>query len=111
MPLNTGYGSETCLTGMRSPPSGLLWFSCATARRRLPDSSRIPTPASRSTPTSLALRDPIQPGIDYEQYNPLRPLSTFPYNPSMDLAYPIGKCEYPEIVSPKMRKRYIEEIS
>lgn len=29
----------------------------------------------------------------------------------MDLAYPIGKCEYPEIVSPEMRKRYIQEIA
>jgi DinB superfamily len=29
----------------------------------------------------------------------------------MDLAYPVGKCEYPEIVSPEMRKRYIQEIA
>lgn len=29
----------------------------------------------------------------------------------MDLAYPVGKCDYPEILSPEMRKRYIQEIA
>jgi len=29
----------------------------------------------------------------------------------MDLAYPVGKCEYPEIVSAEMRNRYIQEIA
>ncbi len=29
----------------------------------------------------------------------------------MDLAYPIGPCEYPEIVSPEERKAHIEELA
>ena len=29
----------------------------------------------------------------------------------MDLAYPVGKCEYPEVVSPESRKRHIEELA
>ena len=29
----------------------------------------------------------------------------------MDLAYPVGPCEYPEVVSPEMRKRYIEVVA
>ena len=29
----------------------------------------------------------------------------------MDLAYPVGQCEYPEVVSPESRKRHIEELA
>lgn len=29
----------------------------------------------------------------------------------MDLSYPVGKCEYPEIVSAEARKQYIEELA
>ncbi len=29
----------------------------------------------------------------------------------MDLRYPIGKCEYPESVSPEARKRHIDELA
>jgi DinB family protein len=29
----------------------------------------------------------------------------------MDLAYPIGPCEYPEVVSPELRQRHIDEIA
>jgi len=29
----------------------------------------------------------------------------------MDLRYPVGRCEYPETVSPEMRKQYIEELA
>ncbi len=29
----------------------------------------------------------------------------------MDLAYPVGKCEYPEAVSSENRRRYIQEIA
>jgi uncharacterized damage-inducible protein DinB len=29
----------------------------------------------------------------------------------MDLAYPVGKCEYPEVVSLEMRNRHLEELA
>lgn len=29
----------------------------------------------------------------------------------MDLSYPVGPCEYPEVVSPEERKRHIEELA